>query len=454
MPVKPLIAFALSFLLLAVSPARAADPLIAAAGDIADSCSAGSPPAGAMGTSNLLTAQGVTTVLPLGDLQYEHGELVNFQNCYDPTWGRVKAISRPAIGNHEQSGAGYFEYFNGPGAAVGPAGPTGSGYYGFDAGAWHLIALNSNCDRVGGCHTGSPQERWLEQDLAANPTTCTLAYWHHPVFSSTRPGTDAKPLWQALYVAGADIVLTGHAHNYERFAPQAPDGAYDPAAGITGFVAGTGGKSHHQFGSSVVKNSELRLDSTFGVLVLALHPSSYDWKFVTDAGQVADTGWRGCHGPPPAAPDNPSAPLGECTIVGTREDDVLVGTSRRDIICGLRGDDEIRSGRGDDVIAGGPGEDRVIAGRGDDRVYGESGIDHLYGGRGRDRVFGASGADRLSGGSGNDRLSDGGGNDRVFGGAGNDVMLPGGGHDLLVGGSGRDRAATGRHDRTRGVERR
>ena len=188
MPAKALVLLLLLLVLTAATPARADDPVVAAAGDIADSCSAGSPPTGAMATSDLLAGQGLATVLPLGDLQYEHGSLEKFQNCYDPTWGRVKPTTRPAIGNHEESGAGYFEYFNGPGAADGPAGPTGAGYYSFDVGAWHLIALNSNCDRVGGCYNGSAQEVWLEQDLAASEATCTLAYWHHPVFSSTRRG--------------------------------------------------------------------------------------------------------------------------------------------------------------------------------------------------------------------------------------------------------------------------
>jgi acid phosphatase type 7 len=460
MSVKPLIAIALWILLLAASPARAADPVIAAAGDIADTCSAGSPPAEAMATSQLLVNQGLTAVLPLGDLQYEHGALDKFQNCYDPTWGRVKPITRPAIGNHEESGAGYFDYFNGPGVADGPAGPTGSGYYSFDIGTWHLIALNSNCSNVGGCNAGSPQERWLEQDLAANPATCTLAYWHHPVFSSTRPDSERKPFVQDLYSAGAELVLTGHAHNYERFAPQTPDGVRDVPHGVTAIVAGTGGKSHNQFGSNVAANSEARIDTTFGVLMVTLRSSAYDWQFVSETGQVDDFGSRECHGPPPPRPPVPDGsstrspiPLSKCTVVGTRNDDVLVGTSGRDVICGLRGDDEIHGGGGNDLIAAGSGEDQVFGGRGNDRIYGETGVDHLYGGKGRDRIYGGSGADRLSGGSGRDTLSDGGGNDHVFGGPGNDLMLPGNGHDLLVGGSGRDRATAGRHDRTRGIER-
>jgi hypothetical protein len=462
MPKKPL--FVITFLLLllwAASPARAGDPVIAAAGDISDSCSAGSPPAGAMATSGLLVDQGLTTVLPLGDLQYEHGTLEKFQNCYDPTWGRVKPITRPAIGNHEESGAGYYEYFNGAGAADGPAGPTGSGYYSFDIGTWHLVALNSNCSRVGGCHRGSPQERWLAQDLAANPATCTLAYWHHPTFSSTRPGTATRPFWETLYLAGADVILTAHAHNYERFAPQTADGVVDPANGISGFVVGTGGKSFHRFGSEVANNSELRIDDAFGVLRLVLSPTSYYWQFVSDANQVLDTGARECHGlPPPRSPTSPGGssdrspvPIGRCTVLGTRERDVLIGTAQRDVICGLSGDDVIRGAGGNDVIAGGAGKDHVLAGSGTDRVFGESGGDQLYGGNGRDRLLGGSGADRLAGGRGRDRFADGRGHDRVYGGAGNDVMLPGIGHDLLVGGSGRDRATVGRYDRTRGIER-
>jgi Ca2+-binding RTX toxin-like protein len=462
MPVKSLLAFALLLALFAAPPARAADPVVAAAGDISDSCSAGSPPAGAMATSNLLVNQGLTTVLPLGDLQYETGALAKFQSCYDPTWGRVKPISRPVIGNHEEAGGGYFEYFNGAGATTGPAGPTGSGYYSFDVGSWHLVALNSNCDRVGGCYNGSAQERWLEQDLASNPAGCTLAYWHHHVFSSTRPSSDAKPFLQDLYDAGAELFLTGHAHNYERFAPQDPDGVRDVPHGVTAIVAGTGGKSSHPFGTDVAANSEVGIDTTYGVLMLTLRSSSYDWQFVSQTGQVEDFGSRDCHGAPPPRPPSPGkapsggspVPLSQCTVRGTAGGEVLVGTRGRDVICGLGGDDEIHGGGGDDVIAGGSGKDRVLGGDGDDRIYGETGGDRLYGGKGRDRIYGGSGGDRLSGGRGRDRLSDGGGNDRVYGGAGNDVMVAGAGRDLLVGGSGRDRATVGRRDRARGIERR
>jgi Ca2+-binding RTX toxin-like protein len=460
MRVKALSLAMLLIALIAAPPAFAADPVIAAAGDISNSCTAGSPPADAMATSDLLTGRSLDAVLPLGDLQYEHGTLTKFQDCYDPTWGRLKAITRPAIGNHEEDGAGYYEYFNGAGALSGPAGPTGTGYYSFDVGGWHLIALNSNCNLVGGCGTGSPQDSWLKSDLAATADTCTLAYWHHAVFSSTRSGSEGKPFMQRLYAAGADLVLTGHAHNYERFRPQTPDGEYDASTGITQFVVGVGGRGIEPFGGTAATNSEVRIDTTFGVLILTLHPSSYDWQFVSVAGQVEDSGTRPCHGTPPpgASPGDPpsgrsAVPLSECTVIGTRGRDVLVGTSGRDVICGLRGDDEIRGGGGNDVIAGGSGEDEVHGGRGNDRVYGETGGDRLYGAAGRDRIYAASGRDRLSGGSGNDRLSDGGGNDRVYGGRGKDVMLPGAGSDLLAGGSGRDRAAASSRDRLRGIER-
>jgi len=206
------------------------------AGDIAD-CKDLS---GAEATAKLLD-QLPGTVMAVGDLAYPDGSKENF-TCYDKTWGRAKTRTRPAVGNHEfhsTGGTPYFDYF---GAA---AGDPKTGYYSYELGTWHIIVLNSECQDVGGCEAGSPQEKWLRANLAAHPAACTLAYWHKPLFSSgSAHGNDltVKPLFQALYDANADVVITGHDHDYERFAPQTPDGAADPARGIREFVVGTGGK--------------------------------------------------------------------------------------------------------------------------------------------------------------------------------------------------------------------
>jgi hypothetical protein len=197
-------------------------------------------------------------------------------------------------GNHEYNTAnasGYFSYF---GNRTSPP-----GYYSFDIGSWHLVALNSNCSAVGGCGTGSPQAQWLRADLAAHPNACTLAYWHHPLFNSgaEHGGTDTTytAFWQALYDANADVVLVGHEHVYERFAPQTPSGALDQARGIRQFTVGTGGKSLYRFGG-ILANSQVRSDDTFGVLKIALNPTSYDWQFVPEAGKTfTDNGSTSCH---------------------------------------------------------------------------------------------------------------------------------------------------------------
>jgi calcineurin-like phosphoesterase family protein len=232
-------------------------------------------------------------VLALGDMQYQHGELANFHSYYDPTWGRVWSATKPVPGNHEYrtpNATGYYRYF-------GPrAGDPKKGYYSYDLDTWHFIALNSNCSAVGGCGLGDPQGQWLLADLRDHPSECTLAYWHHPRFSSgTRHGSDPgyQPFWQALYQAVADVVLNGHEHNYERFAPQNPSGTPDPA-GITQFVVGTGGKSHYPFSKTPLATSRFRNSTSFGVLKLTLHPTSYDWEFVTDSGASIDRGSASC----------------------------------------------------------------------------------------------------------------------------------------------------------------
>ena len=265
-----------------------ADPVFVGAGDIA-SCSS----SGDEATAALLDAI-PGTVFTLGDNAYESGTATEFANCYDPSWGRHKARTFPAPGNHDYftlNASGYFSYF---GAAAGD--PT-KGYYSYDLGTWRIIVINSNCAVVEGCYVGSPQEQWLRADLAAHPTACTLAYWHHPRFSSGSThgsSTEMQPIWQALYEAGADVVLSGHEHNYERFAPQDPNGNLDTVHGIREFVVGTGGASHYAFGT-MLPNTEVRNSDTYGVLKLTLHPGSYDWQFVPEAGKTfTDSGSALC----------------------------------------------------------------------------------------------------------------------------------------------------------------
>ena len=221
---------------------------------------------GALATAKLL--EGIPgTVFTTGDLAYPNGSRRDFANCYSPTWGRVKDRTRPSPGNHEyntRGAEGYFGYF---GAA---AGDPRRGYYSYELGSWHVVVINSSCSEIGGCAAGSPQERWLRADLAAHPVACTVAYWHSPLFSSgATHGSESalKPIWQALYEAGAEIVINGHDHDYERFAPQDPNGKADPARGIREFVVGTGGRGLRPF-TRPLPNSEVRSADAFGVLIL------------------------------------------------------------------------------------------------------------------------------------------------------------------------------------------
>ncbi|OGU02006.1 MAG: hypothetical protein A2W29_12565 [Gemmatimonadetes bacterium RBG_16_66_8] len=230
------------------------------------------------------------TVFTAGDNVYRSGADSEFARCYAPSWGRHKARTRPAPGNHDfrTADAGpYYSYFGVQ------AGDSGLGYYSYDLGAWHIVSLNSNI----AMKAGSPQERWLRADLAATRARCVLAYWHHPRFSSgTKHGNSAKtaPLWQALYDHGADVVLAGHEHNYERFAPQTAAGAADPERGIREFVVGTGGVDHYPFGPPIA-NSEVRNGDTWGVLKLTLEPGAYRWQFIPVAGKTfSDSGSARC----------------------------------------------------------------------------------------------------------------------------------------------------------------
>ncbi len=270
------------------------DPVVAAAGDIA--CPPGDPVTSTtcrqQFTSDLLVGQGLAAVFPLGDLQYGGGTLSQFQQAYGPTWGRVKSISRPIAGNHEYDtppgAAGYFSYF---GAA---AGDPAEGWYSFDVGAWHVVALNSEIS----LGAGLAQDQWLRADLAAHNNVCTLALLHKPRFSSgSEHGsyTSMGFFWNALYAAGADVVLSGDDHDYERFAPQNPQGQLDTANGMRQFIVGTGGRSLYSF-STPLANSEVRNATTFGVLKLTLRATSYSWQFVPEAGKTfTDSGSANCH---------------------------------------------------------------------------------------------------------------------------------------------------------------
>jgi calcineurin-like phosphoesterase family protein len=274
--------------------------VLVGAGDIA-SCR---NPEGARATAKLIE-QIPGTVFAAGDLAYEKGSAEEFKNCYDPAWGRFKDRTEPALGNHEYvdpTASGYYQYWGGQ------AGPRGKGYYSYELGEWHIVVLNTNCDakNLGGCAAGSPQETWLKEDLAKRPIACILAYGHHALFSSgvfkkhaLHP--ELKQMWEDLYAAHADLVLAGHEHSYERFAPQDPEGKADPANGIREIVAGTGGRSHDLLGFAT-PNSEVREWDTYGVLKLTLSPGKYTWEFIPEEGKTFhDSGSGACHNYPTKA---------------------------------------------------------------------------------------------------------------------------------------------------------
>ncbi len=252
------------------------------AGDIGQCGNGGVPQA----TARLLDSIG-GTVFALGDNAYPSGRAQDYRDCYDPAWGRHKGRTRPVAGNHEYdtaSGAAYYDYF-GPNA-----GPPGAGYYSFELGNWHVIALNSNI-AVG---RASAQAAWLRADLAGSSAKCTIAYWHFPLFSSSKHGNQAqmREFWRILYDAGADLALGAHDHVYERFGPQDPDGSPDQERGIREFIAGTGGAPPYPF-VDVKPNSEVRMSAN-GVLKLALKSGGYDWDFVPVSGP-GDSGSGTCH---------------------------------------------------------------------------------------------------------------------------------------------------------------
>ncbi len=232
-------------------------------------------------------------ILLLGDLQYDKGEYAQFKDSYGKSWGApdLKAISRPVPGNHEygtKDASGYYEYF---GSA---AGDPAKGYYSYDQGSWHIVALNSNCKYVP-CDENSEQYRWLQQDLADHPVSCTIAYYHHPLFSSGTHGTNdfMRPIYAALDMGGVDVILAGHDHLYERFAPQ-DSRQMASATGPRSFIAGTGGKDRYPFREQE-PNSEFRLSSAFGVLKLDLAKDSYAWSFIDEANTIQDSGTGSCN---------------------------------------------------------------------------------------------------------------------------------------------------------------
>ena len=295
------------------------DPVLIGAGDIA----ACADTTGATATAALLDHL-PGTVFTLGDNTYIDGTAAEFRDCYGPNWGRHKARTALTVaGNHDYNtdgAAGYYGYF---GSA---AGDRATGYYDRTLGAWHVIVLNSNCEEVGGCGAGSPQERWLRSVLAASDAKCTLTLWHEPAFSSAtvhRAFPSYLPFWQALYDYGADVVMVASDHVYERFGLQTPAGDADPDFGLRQFTVGTGGRSHQLF-KTVLPNSEVRNGGTYGVIKLGLHPDSYDWQFVPEAGKTfTDSGSTACHGAPP----RPAADAGPIVPVGSSSNAASAATS-------------------------------------------------------------------------------------------------------------------------------
>jgi acid phosphatase type 7 len=325
------------------APASQADPVIAASGDIACGSNSGGASCHQGQTANVLLAMPqLDAVLPLGDNQYECGELSNFNNFYNPTWGqlKIKTKTHPAVGNHEYrvsdpsneclpqgpGAPGYYTYF---GSSASPQDnnctQSCKGYYSYNLGTWHLIALNSNCSQVGGCSAGSPQNNWLKGDLATAKTkqNCILAYFHHPRYSSGgRQTSGVQGLWEALYDAGADVALTGHDHTYERFGKlgRGSSAAVDPvpdAKGIREWIVGLGGRNITSW-STIRAESQVRDRSAFGVLRLTLHSNGYDWKFLSEAGKTftdASTTATPCNGAPVGGSTGspPSVPTGLTT---------------------------------------------------------------------------------------------------------------------------------------------
>jgi 3',5'-cyclic AMP phosphodiesterase CpdA len=278
--------------------------VIAAAGDLV--CGTETPkeriPCLSDYTADLVRQLNPTALLLMGDLQYETGSAADFQEFYEPSFGPFKAITYPVPGNHEYFTEGavpYFDYFNGVGADSGRAGSRGRGFYSFNLGAWHIVALNSNCPQIGGCSARSAQAMWLRADLAANRAKCTLAFMHSARFSSGEHGNDElmRDLWRIMHEAGVDVVLSAHDHTYERFGRQDWSGRTDNQRGIRSFVVGTGGKGLARF-LRARPNSEIRSNSSIGVLTMVLKQDAYSWNFAAIPGlpdPLKDSGDGTCH---------------------------------------------------------------------------------------------------------------------------------------------------------------
>jgi acid phosphatase type 7 len=262
------------------TPSTPATVQIVAAGD------SGQGGFGALKTGQLLDSM-PGTLLALGDLAYMQGSAADFRDCYEPAWGRHLDRTRPVPGNHEYVTAGaasFFDFFGGL------AGPRGQGYYAFPAGSWRIIALNSEVPKT----PGTAQNQWLRSELETNRAACTLAFWHRPLFSSGQNGNndDTRELWRLLEEFGVDVVLNGHDHMYERFAPQDMDGKAK-ATGIRQFIVGTGGASLYPVGGAR-PNSEVRA-SVYGILAMSLSPTSYQWDFKSVDSGFHDSGTGACH---------------------------------------------------------------------------------------------------------------------------------------------------------------
>ena len=281
--------------------APAGDPVLLGVGDIASCWSSGDE-----GVARLLDGLG-GTLGTSGDTAYDHGSAADFRGCFDPSWSRHLWRIKPAIGDHEYDtpgATGYWDYF---GAL---AGPRSKGWYSYELGTWHVVVLNSNCDEVGGCGPDSDEGKWLAADLSANAHTCTLAYFQHPLFSAGLvhgSEEEPRPLWDALYQYGTDVIYNGDEHTYQRFAPQTPDGVADPN-GIREFVVGTGGSGQYALGAPL-PTTEVQHTGSYGVLRLVLHGGSYDWRFVAERGQsFSDSGSAACSTTTPSTPPPPTQP--------------------------------------------------------------------------------------------------------------------------------------------------
>jgi Calcineurin-like phosphoesterase len=267
--------------------------VLLAAGDIAECEHQGDE-----ATAKILARYPEATIQTLGDNAYDEGSATDFNECYAPSWGRFIERTWAAAGNHDHStkdAQGYSDYFGSRG------GPHDKYYYSYDLGAWHVVVLDGDCWRVGGCELNDPQIEWLRRDLRAHPGSCTLAAAHRPPFSSGRYGDPnntrrVQPMWQVLYEEGVDVFLTSHEHSYERFAPMNALGERDDERGVRLFVAGTGGGNLRKFKYDPLPTTEIRNDNTWGVLKLTLKPSGYDWEFLPVEGKTfTDSGSGTCH---------------------------------------------------------------------------------------------------------------------------------------------------------------